>query len=304
MTLAKYILITPARNEMDFIELTIKSMVAQTFRPLKWVIVSDGSTDKTDEIVSKYTNENPWIELVRMPERRDRHFEGKVHAFNAGFGRVKDLAYDVVGNLDGDVSFDEEYFGFLLQKLEEDPKLGLVGTPFKDDTGFTYDYNYASTDHVSGACQLFRRECFEQVGGFIPVKGGGVDVIAVMTARMMGWRTRTFTEKKIFHHRGLGTAEHGVLMAKFRAGAKDYALGNLLIWELSRTVYQLKNRPMVFGALMLLMGYLWSMVRRVNRPISPELIQFRQREQMQRLKNVMVRKHLWPQSRLEAHSSQ
>ena len=83
-TLPTYVLITPARNESKFIELTLQSVVAQTYRPLKWVIVSDGSTDGTDEIVGKYTAEHSWIELVRMPERKERHFAGKVHAFNAG----------------------------------------------------------------------------------------------------------------------------------------------------------------------------------------------------------------------------
>ena len=302
MTLPRYVLITPARNERDFIELTIKSMVAQTVLPLKWVVVSDGSTDGTEEIVSRYAAEYPWIELVRMPERTGRDFAGKVRAFNAGLERVKGLAYEVVGNLDGDVSFEEDYFAFLLQKLVEDPKLGLVGTPFKDGAGFAYDYNYVSIEHVSGACQLFRRECFEEIGGFVPVKGGGVDVIAVITAQMKGWKTQTFTEKAILHHRPLGTAEHGALIARFRAGTKDYALGNLLIWELSRSVYQFKNRPLVVGGLMLLIGYLWSMVRHVNRPVSPELVQFRQREQMQRLKKLMMRKRSSARSHLEASS--
>jgi len=302
MTLPTYVLITPARNETDFIELTIKSVVAQTARPLKWVIVSDGSTDGTEEIVTRYATAHAWIELVRMPERSGRDFAGKVYAFNAGLERVKDLAYDVVGNLDADVSFEEDYFAFLLQKLAEDPKLGLVGTPFKDGAGFVYDYNYVSIEHVSGACQLFRRECFEEIGGFVPVRGGGVDVIAVITAQMKGWRTQTFTEKVILHHRPLGTAEHGALIARFRAGAKDYALGNLLIWEVSRSVYQLKNSPLVVGGLMLLAGYLWSMARRVNRPVSPELVQFRQREQMQRLKKLMMRKRSSARSHLEASS--
>ena len=138
----------------------------------------------------------------------------------------------------------------------------------------------------------------------MPVKGGGVDVIAVITAQMKGWATQTFTEKVILHHRPLGTAEHGTLIAAPRtAGAKVIPLGNLLIWELFRTVYQMKNRPLVIGRLMLLIGYLWSMVRRVNRPVSLELVQFRQRKQMQRLKKLIMRKHLSPQSRLEASSS-
>src|SRR5208282_2257989 len=110
LTLPSYVLITPARNEAEFIELTIKSVVAQTVRPAKWVIVSDGSTDGTDEIVRRYTADNPWIELVRMPERRERNFAGKVHAFNAGYARLKDVKYEVIGSLDSDISFDAEYF--------------------------------------------------------------------------------------------------------------------------------------------------------------------------------------------------
>src|SRR5882672_5997533 len=105
LALPTYVLITPARNEAEFIELTLKSVVAQTVRPLKWVIVSDGSTDGTDEIVQEYVSRHPWIELVRMRERKERHFAGKVDAFNAGLAKVTHLSYDVIGNLDGDVSF-------------------------------------------------------------------------------------------------------------------------------------------------------------------------------------------------------
>ena len=105
-----YVLITPARNEEAFIEETIKSVIKQTILPKKWVIVSDGSTDNTEEIVKIYLNSHPWIELLRMPERAERHFAGKVQAFNAGFDRVKDLEYDIIGNLDADISFDSDYF--------------------------------------------------------------------------------------------------------------------------------------------------------------------------------------------------
>src|SRR6267143_6069717 len=107
-----YVLVTPARNEAEFIELTLKSVVAQTVRPAKWVIVSDGSTDGTDDIVEKYAADHDWIELVRMPERRERHFAGKVLAFNAGYAKMKDLNYDAIGSLDGDISFEEGFFAF------------------------------------------------------------------------------------------------------------------------------------------------------------------------------------------------
>ncbi len=194
LKLPTYVLITPARNEMQFIELTIKSMVAQTLPPLKWVIVSDGSTDGTDEIVRKYAADCPWIELIRMPERRERHFAGKVHAFNAGRDLVKDLDFDIVGNLDADVSFEENHFEFLITKMTEDPQLGVAGAPFREGS-YQYDYRFTNIENVWGGCQLFRRQCFESIGGYLPLKGGCIDHVAVLSARMKGWRTRTFAEK-------------------------------------------------------------------------------------------------------------
>src|SRR5437879_13699031 len=100
--LDSYILITPARNEAQFIEQIICSVIAQTIRPVRWIIVSDGSTDGTDEIVKRFLAENQWIELVRMPERRDRHFAAKAHCFNSGYQKVGDSSYEVIGNLDAD----------------------------------------------------------------------------------------------------------------------------------------------------------------------------------------------------------
>lgn len=302
LSLPTFVLITPARNEAQFIELTLKSVVAQTVRPAKWIIVSDGSTDGTDDIVNKYAAEHPWIELVRMPERRERHFAGKVHAFNAGYARVRDLQCEMVGSLDGDISFDEDYFSFLLQMLAEDRELGLVGTPFKGSSSPTYDYRFVSIEHVSGACQLFRRECFEEIGGYVPVKGGGVDHIAVIAARMKGWKTRTFTEKVCLHHRGIGTAERGTLMVRFRTGAQDYALGGHPIWELFRTVYQMTKRPFAVGGLVLGAGYVWAMIRREEKPISREMVAFRRREQMRRLRQFLTGNSVSPQSHFAPYS--
>jgi poly-beta-1,6-N-acetyl-D-glucosamine synthase len=287
-TLPAYVLITPARNEADFIELTIQSVVKQTVRPLKWVIVSDGSTDGTDEIVLRYASEHPWIELVRMPERAERHFSGKVEAFNAGYRRVAGLDHGAIGSLDGDLSFDGDYFSFLLRKLAEDPELGLAGTPFVEDSSVAYDYRFVNIEHVSGACQFFRRECFEEIGGYVPVKGGGIDYIAVTTARMKGWKTRTFTEKASVHHRPMGTAQHGLVRARFRTGLKDYALGNHPLWEVSRAMYQATRRPFFIGAVALAAGYVWAFVRRRKRAVSPELLAFTRREQMRRLERFVT----------------
>lgn len=285
-SLPRYVVITPARNEGQFIELTMRSVISQTNKPVKWVVVSDGSTDDTDEIVKRYAAAHSWIELLRMPERRERDFAGKVHAFNAGYAAVQDTPYEVIASLDADISFDDDYFAFLLQKLTEDSRLGLVGTPFREGSNIPYDYRFVNIEHVSGACQVFRRECFEEIGGYVPVKGGCIDHIAVLTARMKGWKTRTFTEKVCQHHRDMGTAQQGIVKARFLNGIKDYGIGNHPLWELFRTAYQMTKTPLLIGGFMVGCGYFWSMIRNVERPVSSELVSFQRREQLQRLRKL------------------
>jgi len=278
--LPTYVLITPARNEAEFIDLTIKSVIGQTTPPIKWVIVSDGSTDGTDEIVKKYIDEYPWLELVRMPTRAERHFAGKVYAFNAGYAKVKDLKYDVIGSLDADISFGKEYFSFLLTKFVENPQLGVAGSPFSEGS-VQYDYRFSRKEHVSGACQLFRRECFESIGGYVPLKAGAIDLVAVVTARMKGWKTETFPEQFCIHHRPMGTAKSHILMAQFKSGYGDYPMGVHPIWQLFRSVYQMSRKPIVLGGTMLLAGYAWAMLTRAQKPVSKEFVHFRRKEQMQ-----------------------
>jgi len=280
-----YVLITPARNEEAHIEKTIQSVVSQIVLPKRWVVVSDGSTDRTDDIVKNYVAANPWIEFIRMPEHRDRHFAAKVQAFNAGYDKVKDLDYDIIGNLDADISFDQGYFEVLLSKFENDAGLGVAGTPFVED-GKHYDYRFTNIEHVSGACQLFRRQCFEEIGGYIPIKGGGIDWTAVTTARMKGWKTRTFTERVCYHHRTIGTGNSNSLGAWFRHGRKDYFLGGHPLWQLFRAFYQMKSKPYILGGLLLFIGYAWAGISRMERPVSQELMAFHRKEQMRRLKDI------------------
>jgi glycosyltransferase involved in cell wall biosynthesis len=283
-----YALVTPARNEAQYIELTIRSMIAQTLLPVTWVIVSDGSTDGTDEIVGKYLGDHPWIELLRMPERKERHFAGKVYAFRAGYDRVKELGVDVIGNLDADVSFEPGHFEFLIGKMTENPQLGVAGAPFREGT-FQYDYRVQNIENVWGGCQLFRRACFEGIGGYMPLKGGCIDHVAVLSARMQGWQTRTFPEKVCMHHRVMGTALQGILKAKYKMGVKDHFVGNHPLWQLFRTTYQMKHRPYVLGGLALGWGYAWSMLRRVEIQVPSELVRFIRREQMERLGGLFGR---------------
>ena len=279
----RYVLITAARNEAMFIGKTLDSMVKQTVKPIKWVIVSDSSTDGTDEIVKEYIARHDWIELVRMPERSGRDFRGKILAFNEGYARIKDLKYDIIGNLDADIMFEKDYISFLLCKFAEHAQLGVGGTPFREG-GHQYDFRFSSIEHVSGACQLFRRECFEEIGGYVPIKKGGEDLVACMTARMKGWQTRTFPEKFCVHNREMGTAMQSGMMVAFRTGYNDYLMGGHPAWQLFRSVYQMRSRPFIVYGCVLLTGYLWAMAIRAQRPVSRELAAFRRKEQMRRLR--------------------
>jgi biofilm PGA synthesis N-glycosyltransferase PgaC len=286
--LPSYVLITPARNEARFIGASIESVVAQTERPRRWVIVSDGSTDGTDDIVKTYAARHPWISLVRRPEHAERHFAAKVRSFNAGYATLSGEPYDIIGNLDADITFDQDYFEFLLGKFAEDARLGVAGTPFVEGET-SYDYRFTSIEHVSGACQLFRRACFEEIGGYVPVAGGGIDWIAVTTARMKGWKTRTFVERGCHHHRPMGTATAGRFRALYKLGRQDYFLGGHPLWEVSRAAFQATRKPYVFGGLVLLAGYVRALVGGTHRPVSAELVSFHRREQMQRLRHTLSR---------------
>jgi len=288
-TFPTYVLITPARNEAEFIELTLKSVVAQTVLPLKWVIVSDGSTDGTDDIVKRYAAEYRWIELLRMPEREERNFAGKAIAVSAGCNKVADLKYDVIGNLDADVSFDSSYFEFLLSRFAENPKLGVAGTAFHEGN-LTYNYEFVGTDHVSGMCQMFRRDCFEAIGGYATIGSGGIDLMAVLSARVKGWKTQTFLEKTFTHHRCQGGALHTGLRGRWQMGRKDYLLGNHPVWEISRSVYQMAHKPYMIGGLLMLFAYSWHWARRVKKTMPRELMVIRRADQLRRLKSIMQRR--------------
>jgi glycosyltransferase involved in cell wall biosynthesis len=287
-TLPAYVLITPSRNEEALIEKTIQSVIHQTVLPLKWVIVNDGSTDSTGAIAERYAGEHNWIEVVNRPVRKERNFAAKVHAFNASRERLKDINYEIIGNLDSDVLLDKDHFEFLLGKFRDEPRLGVAGTVFREEGGYNSGTDsFEGQNYVSGQCQVFRRECFEEIGGYFANKAGGIDWIAVETARMKGWKTRSYREKSFFHHRPLGTADRGVLAASFSYGQKDYFLGGHPLWELFRVSYRMTKRPYLVDGLALGLGYGLAAVRRLKRPVSKELMAFHRREQMRKLKAIV-----------------
>jgi glycosyltransferase involved in cell wall biosynthesis len=278
-----YVLITPARNEAAHLPGLIASVIAQTELPKRWVIVDDGSTDNSIEIISRYLAAHPWMQLVARPVRQTRSFAGKAAAFEAGYEALGSLDYDVIGNIDADVTFEADYFEFLMERFAADPNLGCAGTTFTEGDYSSATDSFEGHQHVAGGCQLFRRACFTDVGGYVRTKIG-MDWIAVTTARMKGWRTRAFDERTFFHHRELGTAERGKARAAMLYGEKDYRLGWHPLYQLVRVGYRFIKNPA--QGVLLGVGYCSAMVRRIERPVSAELIRFNRAEQMGKLRAI------------------
>ncbi|HTV62232.1 MAG TPA: glycosyltransferase family 2 protein [Verrucomicrobiae bacterium] len=284
----KYVLITAARNEESFIAQTLESVTRQTQLPEHWVIVDDGSTDGTAEIVEEYADRFPWISLVcRTTNRRQRHFGGKAEAVNAGFKFLETSEFEIIGNVDADISFGPDLMEYLMQRFGDNPRLGVAGAAYTEENWDSVKDSFEGEHSVHGACQLFRRECFQQLGGYLAVPGGGVDWIAVTTARMLGWETRNFPERYFHHHRNMGTAERSRIGALFDYGMKDYCLGGSPLWQLFRAAYRTGKRPYVLGGLALFMGFAWAAVKRMKRPVSPELMRFHRHEQRRKLAAIL-----------------
>ncbi len=287
MRMSKYVVITPAHNEEAFIEKTINSMVAQTVQPIKWVIVNDGSVDRTGRIVESWAKRHGFIQLVNLRRDEGRDFARKALAFNAGFKEIQKLAFDFIGNLDADMSFEPEYFQNILKEFESDPKLGISGGIVY--TKFTHKFiSYDTTaDSVGGKVQLFRRECFESVGGYLALKHGGIDTAAEVMARMNGWIVRKSFENKTFEHRPTSFAWGAPLKAKMREGSHFHSLGYDPMFYLLRCIYRLKEYPFVIGSGAALFGYVSSMVRQHPVVLPAEVVNYLRAEQRAKLSRVL-----------------
>ena len=282
-----YVLITAAKNEERYIEGTIKSVLEQTVLPKRWVIVSDGSTDHTDEIVAKYAANHEVIEFIRRESKSHISFASKVHALNLGYEAVKDLTYDFIGHLDGDISFDREYYEKVLAKFRQNPKLGLAGgLIFEQRNGQFQSRTFNSSKSVAGGIQLFRRSCYEAIGGFIPLEAGGEDWYAEVMARMKGWTVETFSDLKVFHHKP-SKIDRGPLRDSFRQGVMDYSLGSHPIFEIIKCIGRIRERPFLVVAFMRLSGFAWCYWRRQEKKVPIQFIRYLRREQLEKLKSAI-----------------
>ncbi len=278
-----YVLITPAHNEESFIEHTIRSVIGQTVRPSRWVIVNDGSTDRTAGIVSRHASDHKFIALVNLERAEGRNFAKKANAFSHGLATVKDIPYAYIGNLDADISLAPDYHENLLFEFAKDPRLGIAGGIVFTRIGDQFATQDETLDSVGGAVQLFRRDCFEQIGGYLPLPYGGIDAAAEITARMKGWTVRKFPDNPVWEYRRTGTATARPLFSRVTEGRRFYSLGYGVVFYLLRCVYRMKDPPYVLGSAAALAGYLYSMVRREPTVLSEEAVRYLRAEQWKKL---------------------
>jgi glycosyltransferase involved in cell wall biosynthesis len=283
----KYVLITPVHNEEKFIEKTISSMIAQKVRPLKWVIVNDGSTDRTREIIEKYLSQNDVIELLNVERGKERSFGNKAKAFNLGVQHLKGVDYEFIGNLDADIILEPDYFSNILQILSEDWKLGVCGGIIYTMVGDTFVTTDQTLDSVAGAVQLFRRECFTDIGeGYTPLPYGGIDAAAELTAKMKGWTVRKSPENKAYELRQTGTATSSPLVACYRLGCRFYSLGYGLVFFSLRCLYRIGDPPSVLGSCATFLGFVSSMIKRRPVLLPDEVVEYWRREQRGRIYGI------------------
>jgi biofilm PGA synthesis N-glycosyltransferase PgaC len=285
-----YVLISPARNEESFISKTIDSVINQTIRPLRWIIIDDNSSDRTAEIVRDYAESYDFIQLISRDGTAERSFASKSKAVAYAYEALRPLDFDYVGNLDADIELLPDYYESILTKMEANPKLGLAG-------GIRYDYlnekfvlRDCARNSVGGPIQLFRRECFERIGGYKALPYGGIDAVAETMARSYGWEVRSFPEIRVFHYRATGTAGRSIWNALFRAGLRDYSIGYHPLFELAHVAKNLFAKP-YFGSLLTMAGYLSALIKREKRAVPKDLMEFLHREQLGRLIKLIPQRH-------------
>lgn len=283
-----YALITPARNEEAYIEKTIKSVISQTIFPKKWVVVSDGSTDRTNDIVQKYQNGYDFIQLLQLEGCKQRSFASRVYAIRSGIKCLTNVDYDFLGILDGDITFEDSYYESILEEFGKDPKLGIAGgLVFDQLNGKLNKTRNRTLNHVAGGVQLFRIGCYEVIKGYRPLKWGGVDTVAETTARMHGWRVKSFPDIKVIHHRQTGCGDGIVWQARYLEGLRDYSIGYHPLYYFAKCFRRVLEMPYFLGSVLRLTGYFWAGFRGYERDVSVDFVNFLRDEQLNKIRSLL-----------------
>jgi glycosyltransferase involved in cell wall biosynthesis len=276
-----YIVITPARDEELHIQKTIRSMVSQTRPPAQWVIVDDGSRDRTGPLCDTWAEKVDWITTVHRPDRGSRNSAGgEIDAFYAGFRAVTVPSWEFVVKLDGDLSFDPDYFERCLQRFSSQPRLGIGGGEIYNVIGLRYVTERNPRFHVRGAVKMYRRACFERIGGL--VNRPGWDTLDEVTANYLGWNTQTFDGIAVYHHRVTGGAA-GPWRNAVKNGLCNYTLGYHPAFMALKCVKRVSERPYLVKSIGLAWGFTKGYLRRMPQVDDKRIISYVRSQQLNRL---------------------
>jgi poly-beta-1,6-N-acetyl-D-glucosamine synthase len=280
-TMRRYVIVTPIRDEEKFIEATIASVKAQTVPPAEWVIVNDGSTDRTGEIIDRYASQLPWIRVVHRENRGFRKSGGGVvEAFYDGYKALQYSGWDFIVKLDGDLSLSPTYFEKCFEHFALDPKLGIGGGDIYHELGGVQKLEATPKFHVRGATKIYRRACWEAIDGLW--RAPGWDTIDEVKANMLGWTTYSFNELHIVHHRFTGTAE-SLWRDKIKRGVACYVTGYHPLFVAASCMSNLFRRPYVAGSAAIAYGFLKSYWNRTPRVNDKQFIKYVRTQQLRRL---------------------
>jgi hypothetical protein len=278
----EYVIVTPVRDEVATIGRTIESVTTQTVIPREWVIVSDGSTDGTDDVICRALKEYPWIRLLPLAQRSGRSFAAVVHNTEAGIRHLNCEKYKFIALLDADVIFQNDYFEQLMLRFGAEPSLGLAGGVVID-VGQPRDRFPINRRDIPGAVQFFTRECYDSIGGLIPIPEGGWDGMTCVMARMNGYQTRLFTDLVVDHLKPRNVSEGGVVRRKWQMGVRDYALGYHPVFEAVKCLSRLKDSPFIIGAIAWWVAYCTATLERRARIVDSSVVAYVRQEQLNRM---------------------
>ena len=283
---ARYVLISPCRNEAAYIRKTLDSVVAQTVPPALWIIVDDGSTDDTPEILAEYAGIHPWITVVPRTDRGHRAVgPGVIDAFYSGLSTIDLDDYEFVCKLDVDLDLPAKYFETLIARMRADPRLGSCsGKPyFRTDAGQWVSEKCGDEMSV-GMTKFYRVTCFKAIGGFVrEVMWDGIDC---HKSRQLGWIARSWDDPELrFEHlRPMGSSQQNILTGRKRHGYGQYYMGSDPLYFIATALYRMTQRPFVVGGAAMLYGYFNAMVRRLPQHGDVELRRFIRSYQRQALR--------------------
>lgn len=276
-----YVVVSPARDEAELLPFTLKSMAAQTWRPAKWVIVNDGSSDGTGEIARAFAAEHDWIEVIDRTDRGSRRpGGGVVEAFYEGFAHVADIDWGYVVKLDSDLELPPDYFERCLRRMEAEPGLGIAGGMIENDINGRLVLEEHPEFHVRGATKIYRRACWDAIGGVHAVKGW--DTLDELKAARCGFETRSFRDIVLVQRRFTGDGQ-GQWPNWKKNGEAAYVCGYHPLFVLAKAVRRCFVRPWVVAGAGLLVGYFRAVITRRERVDDPELLAFVREQQWRRL---------------------